>query len=350
MTLPYINPGSPYSKPAHKPRTVAVRMVAAIAFFFTGSLCLAQSDLIRLIPPGTPVLAGLRRTPPGQGDDFLWLATKHNTADLKQFVSVTAGDPDRHFDQVIVAGSASDTDSLGSHLLLAKGKFNFAEISTTALGTGAIKSSYKDVPVLILEALAIESRGPRWLAVPQPDVALLGSPSAVESALDRYLSRAPRDPLILQRLRNIPEHDAAWSSIILDSRQVESHLNLHGDADVIYPCLRHARELVLGIRPGSDVKIELRTASDSNQDADASLGCLRTALFRNSTPSVRISFTGGNQHALLATLSREGYDRWLNGFRKSMMNQMLEAMIPAPEEDGRNSTLVPGNSGAVSTH
>jgi hypothetical protein len=86
----------------------------------------------------------------------------------------------------------------------------------------------------------------------------------------------------------------------------------------------------------------MRTTSDTNQDADESLACLRTALFSNRTPSVRISFTGGHQHALLATLSHEAYDRWLDVFRNSMMNQMLEAMTPAAEEGGRNSTLVPG--------
>jgi hypothetical protein len=181
--------------------------------------------------------------------------------------------------------------------------------------------------VLILEALASESRGPRWLAVPRPGVALLGSPSAVESAVDRYLNRVARDPVIVQRLTSIYGHDAAWSSIMLDPSQVESHLNLHGDADVIYPCLRHARELVLGIRPGSNVRIDMRTTSDTNQDADASLACLRTALFSNRTPAVRISFTGGHQHALLATLPREAYDRWLDVFRNSMMNQMLTSYL-----------------------
>jgi hypothetical protein len=330
MTLSDVNPGNPYSKPAR-----ALSVVAAIALFFTGSLCLAQSNLIRLIPPGTPVLAGLRRTLPGQGDDLLWLATKNNTGDLQQFVSMTAGDPDRRFDQVIVADSLSDTHSPGSHLLLAKGKFNFAAISVSALGSGVSKSSYKGVPVLVLEALATESRGPRWLSVPRPGVALLGSPTAVERALDRYLSRTAGDPFIEQRLRSISDRDAAWSSIMLDSSQVESHLNQHGDAGVIYPCLRHARELVLGIRPGSDVKIDMRTMSDSTEDADASLACLRTALFSNKTPSVRISFAGGTQHALLATLSREAYDGWLNVFRNSMMNQMLEAMTSVPPEGRR---------------
>jgi hypothetical protein len=283
------------------------------------------------------VLAGLRRTPPGQGDNFLWLATKNNTGDLQQFVSITAGDPDRRFDQVIVADSLSDTHGPGRHLLLAKGKFNFAAISTTALGSGVRKSFYKGVPVLILG----QGRGPLWLAVPQSGVALLGSPSAVESALDRYLRPVAGDPFIVQRLRSISGHDAAWSSIMLDSSQVESHLNLHGDADVIYPCLRHVRELVLGFRPGSDVKIDMRTTSDTNQDADESLACIRTVLFNNRTPSVRISFTSGNQHTLLATLPRDAYDRWIGVFRNSMMNQMLEAMTPAAEEGGRNSTLVP---------
>jgi hypothetical protein len=337
VTLTDVNPGNSYLKPA---RTFFV--VAAIALFFSGSLCLAQSDLIRLIPPGAPVLAGLRRTLPAQGDNFLWLATKNNTGDLQQFVSMTATDPDRRFDQVIVADSLSDSHGPGSHLLLAKGKFNFAAISVTALDRGNRKSSYKGVPVLILDALAMESRGPRWLAVPRPGVALLGSASAVEHALDRYLSRAAGDPFIVQRLASISEHDAAWSSIMLDASQVESHLNLHGQADVIYPCLLHVRELVLGIRPGSVVKIDMRTMSDSPEDADACLACLRTALFNRETPAVRISFGGGTQRALLATLSREAYDRWLNVFRMPMINQVLEAMTPAPKEGTGDSSLVPG--------
>ena len=49
MTLTDVNPGNSYLKSA---RTFFV--VAAIALFFNGSLCLAQSDLIRLIPPGAP--------------------------------------------------------------------------------------------------------------------------------------------------------------------------------------------------------------------------------------------------------------------------------------------------------
>jgi hypothetical protein len=322
MTLADVIPGNSYAEPAR-----IFSVVAAVALFFTGSLCLAQSNLIRLIPPGTPVLAGLRRTLPGQGDNFLWLATKNNTGDLQQFVSMTAGDPDRRFDRVIVTDSLPDDHSPANHLLLAKGKFNFAAISATALDSGGRKSTYKGMPVLILEAL-----GPRWLAVPRPSVALFGSPSAVESALDRYLSGAAGDPFIVQRLRNISGHDAAWSSIMIDPSQVRSHMNLHRDPDVIYPCLLHARELVLGIRPGSPVKIDMRTMSDSPEDAVASLACLRTALFHNETPSVRISFPGGTQHALLATLSREAYDRWLNVFQMPMMNQMLEAMTPVPTE------------------
>jgi hypothetical protein len=59
MTLSDVNPGNSYLKPA---RTFFV--VAAIALFFSGSLCLAQSDLIRLIPPALRYL-------PDCGERFL---------------------------------------------------------------------------------------------------------------------------------------------------------------------------------------------------------------------------------------------------------------------------------------
>ncbi len=60
-------------------------------------------------------------------------------------------------------------------------------------------------------------------------------------------------------------------------------------------------------------------------DAVASLACIRTALFSDETPSVRSSFTTGSPRALLATLPRDAYDGRLDVFRKSTMNQMLQA-------------------------
>jgi hypothetical protein len=58
------------------------------------------------------------------------------------------------------------------------------------------------------------------------------------------------------------------------------------------------------------------------------VACSRQAYIRVKTmAALGISFTGRNQHALRATLSREAYDRWLNVFRKSMMNQMLTSYL-----------------------
>lgn len=335
MSSHSINYPSRTASSAHHPGAVSIRFLATAALFLSSSLCIAQSELARLIPPGTPVLAGMRRTAPGQSDDLLWIATKNNAGDLKQFVFVTAGDSGRRFDQVIVADFASDTDSLGNHLLLAQGRFSFAAIASTTPVGEASSGSYKGVPVLIFESLANQSRGFRWLAVPQSHVALFGSPASVQQALDRYLSNAPGDRAILDRLKNIPQHDAAWSSLTLDSRQVESHLDLHGSGDGIYPCLHHAHEITLGIQPGSSMKIELRTTLNSQNEpgelgqADAGMGCFRNALYTGSIPSLRVTASAGLRPTLVATLAREEYDRWIDAFRKSTMNQLLEASIPA---------------------
>jgi hypothetical protein len=146
----------------------------------------------------------------------------------------------------------------------------------------------------------------------------------------------------VQRLQNLHEHNVAWSSIAADSRAVETHLNLHAGIESDFACLRHVRELSLGIRIGPTVKIDLRADSDSPETENAAVGCLRTALFRSSAaPMMRVTLSGSKQHALQVSLSRTEYDRWLNIFQRKTMDQVLEAMIPTQDDSPRNTASLP---------
>jgi hypothetical protein len=131
------------------------------------------------------------------------------------------------------------------------------------------------------------------------------------------------------------------ASVATDSRAVESHLNLHGNTGDDFACLHHVRELGLGIRFGSTVKIDLRADSDSAEPGDATVSCLRSVLFRNTAAPMHVSLSGGKQHALQVGLSWADYERWLNFFQRKMMNQVLEAMIPAQENGSPNSASLP---------
>ncbi len=342
MTAADINRTDSIPQPAYQPRVWGAKFIAALALFFSASFCLAQSDLVRLIPPDAPVIAGMRRLPPQDAADALWLATKNNTDDLNRLIAITETDPDRRVDHVIVADWASSTDNLGNHLLLAKGRFSFANIGAAALGSGATRLTYQGLPVFAIEAAGGSSR---WLAVPRPDVAIFGSPSAVQLALDRYRSGAVADSRLLARLRNAHDRDAAWSSVLLDSRQLLARVKLHEENSANLRCLAGIRELDLAIQLGDSVKIGVDTGSLQGGVSNVSMGCLAAALFGDRSPQMKIAF-GEAQPQLRVSLARAEYDRWLDTFRKSSVNQTLQAIIAAPEAPeiapnaGRDAALV----------
>ncbi len=330
MTATEINETVPKTQFVRRPHWLAARLLAAVTLFFNVSFCHAQSDLVRLIPPDAPVIAGMRRLPPKDAADALWLATKNNTDDLNRLFAITETDPGRRVDHVIVADWASSNDNLGNHLLLAKGRFSFANIGASALGSVASRVYYEGLPVLAFEAAGGSKPSARWLAVPRRDVAVFGSPSAVRLALDRYRSGAPADARLVERLRNIEDRDATWSSVLLDSRQLQARVKLQDENRANLHCLAGIRELDLAIQMGDAVRIHVDTGSSRREASGASIGCVADALFGNHSPQMKIA-AGETQPRLRVSMARAEYDRWVDSFRKSSVNRTLQAMITAPE-------------------
>ena len=295
----------------------AARVALFFALVFGGSACFAQSELARYIAPDTPVLAGMRQVPSNESGDLLWLATSNNAADLAQLVKVTADDPARQLDEVIATDSASGTDGLGNHLLLAKGQFDFGKIAAAERAHGAKEMKYRGVRVLVLDALQ-GGRGPQWFAVLKHDVAMLGTPAAVAQALDRSIEHAEADARIVERLRNIPRRDAAWSSIAVGSGQVQSHLS--DEMARVKSCMGSTQDFVLGIDPGATMEIDMKTASGAESAA-----CLSNAIFGEGARLVRTAATT-NSGTLKVKLAREEYEHWLSGFGRRV-NQLIEAMV-----------------------
>ena len=309
-------------------------LVVAASLVCGASSCLAQSDLVRLVPPDVPVIAGLHRMAHDQANDALWLATRNNLDDLSRLVTLTDADPDRSIDEVIVADWASSRKDLDSHLLIAHGRFSLASVTATIAHPTRV--FYDGAPVLVVDARGGSKPAPRWFAVPRPELALFGTPAAVQLALDRFRSRATADPQVLERLRNAHDHDAAWSSIVLEPRSLQEQTNLHADADNLTPCLSRMREVDLGIQMGKTVTIDLHT--QSRNGSDGAMECMTAAIFKNYTPQMRVSVGGDREPSMRLTLARAEYDRWLDAFRKSEMNETLEAFISAPDRAAeRNS-------------
>ncbi len=306
--------------PAQKRRILVLWLAGALALFFSTSLAMAQNQLLRLIPPGAPVIAGLHRMTPDQSSAVVWLATRKNFEDLASLENLTESDLDGRFEQVVVADWASDTDPLGSHLLIAEGRFSLAAISSTM--AHPVMLSYQGIRVLVLQAKEGSRIGARWLAVPDKHTALFGTPSAVQVALDRFRGGAVADADLVARLNKV--RDAAWSSVVLQARPEQTPITQQAEAGALTPCLNQLREVELGIQVGTKVSIHLQAES---RDGSKSAACIGTALFSEPSPQLHIVFGGEKDPAFHVTMARAEYEAWLDSFQRSRLPQTLEAML-----------------------
>ncbi len=333
------------SRSAIHTRPMVRSLAAAMGLFFAASLCLAQSDLARLLPPEVPVIAGMHRLPHDQAKDTLWLATRNNGDDLSRLVALTDHDMDRRIDQVMVADWPSNANRLGDHLLIAQGQFRLASVISTRDSTIREKRSYENIPVLAIEIAGAPGPALRWLAMPRHDLVLFGTPSAVQLALDRFRSGAPADPGLLERLKKAHAADAAWSSVLLDSRLLQTREPLHTN-DSFSACIARMREVDLAVHLGCTVTVDLQMDAGNASDQSVSGGtasegtasrgtmpCVSDALFGSRTPEMRVSFSGDREPRVRVTMQRAQYDAWLDTFRTSRTRQLLEAMISGGAAD-----------------
>ena len=331
--------GSHSSRRAH---AFVLGLPAALVMFFSASLCLAQSNVARFIPPNVPVIAGMHRTPNEQARDAMWLATPNNGDDLRNLVALTDHDPDRLIEQVIAADWQLNGNRLGNHLLIAQGRFNPGRVFPAEADRVVEKLQYDGMAVVAIDATGGSKPGARWLAMPQRDIALFGNPSAVQVALDRFRSGRAADPGLLERMKTAQHHEAAWSSVLLDSRPLQKLANLQ-TGDAFSACIARMREVSLGIQLAKTVTIDLRMEARDDLTGAVSGGsiqCVSDALFGSRTPEMRVAFDGGPQPHVRVTMARADYDAWLDLFRKSRTNAVLEAMIsgtdPVAESPAEN--------------
>lgn len=332
-----IHPHSIHPSDSHFSRRACALIACLLAFmalFFGATLCVAQNDIVRLLPPDAPVIAGLHRMTADQNKDALWLATPNNIDDLKRLIALTDSDLDRRFDYVVVADWSSDTDDLGSHLLIAKGHFSMASVLSTIAHPKML--SYGGLSILAVRAPSGSTQPARWLAVPRSNIALFGTPAGVQFAIDRLNHRAPVDPRVLDRLGNAHDREQAWSSTMPPQHAIREDANFHAGSPNLAPCLSRMREIDMGIHVGKTVTIDLH-AESRDGSASAAMACMNAAIFKRYSPAIAISLDNQSRPSMRLTLSRADYERWLDDFRKSHNNQTLEAFISGGESNSASN-------------
>jgi hypothetical protein len=299
-----------------------LRFVACVVLTFLIAVAVASAkgrdrSLLALVPAGSRLVAGMSApTTPGQPDSYL-LLTHNNRVDLADFFALTGVDTSRVIHQVVLV-AGSDAGQSGAHSLLASGYFDRTRIWKAALVNGASATEWRGVPVVVVEPFA-RTQGvvqkARWLAVPRPDLAILGSEASVREELDRELERTEPDADLMHRLGRLRTDDASWCVVTALPERDEIGLSLEA-FDPALPRLLHAGDgFAFGTRFGASVEFEYEVTASKGTQAEMITNTVAESLLANERAR---SARDGERDKLGAArgvikVSKARYEAWLAG-------------------------------------
>jgi hypothetical protein len=245
-----------------------VLLLALIPFFAVAvaSAGTPDSRLLPLVPPGAQVVAGLSApSAPGQPASYL-VATRNNSVDFRDFISLSGVDDSRIIRQLVLVAEADDKGILTDHSLLAIGHFDQARIFKGAVENGADISEFKGIRVLVVQPLERDRstfNDVRWLAVIESDIAVFGTVTMVRQELDRHLAHSVADPVLMRKLARLRRDDASWCILAAFVHNYETRRAL-GSLDPMLADPAHDSDAFqFGIRFGRQVEFEYEITAAS---------------------------------------------------------------------------------------
>jgi hypothetical protein len=263
------------SRNKHSVLLAFVLMAGAVA----GWASPVSSKLLDLVPEGAQIVAGIEDPHNPNSSGRLLLVTHSCNLDFKDWVAITGVDPRRESDEVIEVATSSPEGELKDHLVLVAGRFDREHIFRAALRNGASLSEYRGQGLLVVEPFARESQemnAARWMAILDHRTSIFGAPELVRQALDRYLSGAGPDPMLVERLLQLHPDMNSWNVLVMSGSMFARHVapgQLHAPWAHI---LDGADELTVGIHCGSTDRIDFAVHAMSSE-ARSSLARLAAA-------------------------------------------------------------------------
>ena len=259
-------------RPVH--RLIVLLILAAASATACASHRPAAVELLPLVPPDAQVVSAIADPGHGSSTGRLLAATADNNRDLAVFLALTGSNgsgvnmPIRAL--IAVASSAPDVlyhENLNQHLLLVDGRLSAPRIRHAALTRDAQSVTYHGLPLFALPALILPGgrlSEVRWLAILNDHIALIGTPTLVSAAIDRWQHGQPSDPVLLARLADLPSDVNTWSLISLAPTVLAARLPFLAGFSPFAPVLRDAAAVALGIRYGATDRIDFTVEESSN--------------------------------------------------------------------------------------
>jgi hypothetical protein len=239
----------------------------------THAFALPQNgSILRLVPPGVQIVAGIEDTQNETSHGRLLLITHNNQLDWADAVALSGVDVHRVVSEVIEMATSSQRGELRDHMLLVAGHFHRNSIFRSATLNGAATGDYNGETVLIIKPFAREEQemvDTRWMAIPDDKTMIFGTPELVQKALDRFVSHASPDEVLLGRLAHLHQDVDSWNVLALSAPMLAKHV-AQEETDAAWTfLLDHADVLTLSIHYGATARLDF--AIHAVNDADASL-------------------------------------------------------------------------------
>ena len=216
----------------------------------------AENSLLRLVPANAEIVAGIQDPHHGDQSGRLLIVTHNNKVDLQDWIGLAGMDDRQEVDRLIEVAMSSPRGDLSEHLLLARGSFNGRRILDEAERNGGVATAYKGVRIANLKPFAREQKemqDTRWLAILNDNTAIFGTPVTVMSALDRYVSSAAVDGLLLKRLQELKPDVNCWSVLMMPGAVLSRHLRAGVLDEASASLLRGVSTVVVAVHYGSGV-------------------------------------------------------------------------------------------------
>ena len=232
----------------------------------------AEDRLLRLVPANAAIVAGINDPHHEDQSGRLLIVTHNNKVDLGDWITLAGVDDRREVDQLIEVAMPSARGDLGEHLLLAHGTFNGRRILQTAQDNGAVASNYAGVRIVILKPFAREQKemtDTRWLALPDDNTAIFGTPAMVKNALDRYRLSTAADGALVKRLQALKPDVNCWSVLSMPGAVLARHLRAGFLDESGSALLRRMNDVAIGVHYGSKERVDFAISTDSPEAARA---------------------------------------------------------------------------------
>lgn len=233
----------------------------------------ADPALVRLIMPDARVVSGIQVDQSKVSPFGRYLLSQFKEdQQFRDFVANTGFDPRQDVQEILIASTGVQQKG-GPGLVLVRGRFDTARILVQAKQHGATATMYQGVDV-------ITDGSEKWVAFPEPSLAVVGDQTNVKAALDRRSTGSSLDPLLAAKVSDMSSRNDAWfvSTLPLSTLRGLPTLTPPTGGTAAASPLQSIEEVSGGVKFGSAILVSGEAKARSEKDASALADVVRFLL------------------------------------------------------------------------